>query len=60
MTDFYDAFHAGRSEMIRAFVRVSDLARRAGVDEEEISRLHGLFFDGNVSVKQAFWAAITR
>lgn len=49
-----DEFHRGRREMIDAFVRVSDLARRAGVDEGVISEAHGQFFDGNVRVKGAF------
>jgi hypothetical protein len=44
--------------MIDAFVEVSDLARRAGVDEELISEAHGRFFDGNVDAKRAFAVAI--
>ena len=44
-------FNTGRTEMIAAFVGLSDLARRHGVDEDTITALHGRFFDGNVTVK---------
>lgn len=40
--------------MIEAFVMLSDHARWAGVSEDRISELHGLFFDGNVEIKDAF------
>lgn len=40
--------------MIDAFVRVSDLGRRAGVDEDVITAAHGQFFDGNVRIKDVF------
>lgn len=40
--------------MRAAFVRLSDLARMAGVDEDTITVLHGQFFDGNVTIKAAF------
>lgn len=48
-----DEINAGRLAMRDAFVELSDLARRAGVDEDRISELHGRFFDGNVAVKTA-------
>ncbi len=49
--------------MIEAFVVISDLARRAGVDEDRITEAHGRFFDGHVDTKDAFavaafWAEI--
>ncbi len=53
-----DQFTTGRRGMLAAFVALSDLARRAGVDEDEISVLHGRFFDGNVAVKAAFRIAV--
>lgn len=43
--------------MIDAFVKVSDLARRAGVEEDVILAAHGQFFDGNVEVKDSFRVA---
>ncbi len=51
--------------MIEAFVVISDLARRAGVDDDQITEAHGRFFDGNVDVKDAFavaafWAELGR
>lgn len=54
MTYTSDRFTAGRRQMIDAFVKISDLARKAGVDEDEISMIHGEFFDGNVEIKVAF------
>lgn len=54
MDNIRDQFTAGRRNMIDAFVALSDAARRAGVDEDAISQLHGRFFDGNVAVKAAF------
>jgi hypothetical protein len=54
MDEMREQFHAGRRGMITAFVLVSDLARRAGVDEDSIDAAHGEFFDGNVSIKDAF------
>lgn len=53
-----DKFGGGRLLMRNAFVELSDLARRAGVDEDRISGIHGQFFDGNVAVKEAFAAAV--
>ena len=49
---------SGRRLMIDAFVKVSDRARRAGVDEGWISEMHGQFFDGNVQVKSSFGASV--
>lgn len=40
--------------MIDAFADLTALAHKAGVDPDEVTRLHGLFFDGNVEVKRAF------
>lgn len=40
--------------MIDAFVMVSDLARRSGVDEDNILSAHSRFFDGNVELKDSF------
>jgi hypothetical protein len=57
MDDIRDQFATGRRKMIDAFVRISDLARRAGVDEDTISACHGEFFDGNVETKDAFGVA---
>lgn len=54
MDNLRDQFTAGRLGMRAAFVRLSDLARMAGVDEDTITALHGQFFDGNVAVKAAF------
>lgn len=51
MDEIRDQFDSGRLAMRDAFVELSDLARRAGVDEDRISELHGRFFDGNVAVK---------
>ncbi len=53
-----DQLTAGRRKMRDAFVNVSDLARRAGVDEDAISELHGEFFDGNVEVQDAVQALL--
>lgn len=53
-----DTHHHGRRAMIGAFVKVSDAARRADVDEGWISAMHGLFFDGNARAKAAFGAAV--
>jgi hypothetical protein len=65
MDDIRDQFHAGRRNMIDAFTTISDLARRAGVDEDRITEAHGRFFDGNVDIKDAFvvtefWAKTRR
>lgn len=54
MDDIRDKFTGGRRAMIDAFVDLSTLARRAGVGEDEITPLHGRFFDGNVQVKRTF------
>ncbi len=54
MDNLRDQFLAGRLGMRAAFVRLSDLARMAGVDEDTITALHGQFFDGNVTIKGAF------
>lgn len=58
MDELRDQFHHGRREMLEAFLALSTAARRSGIDEDEISRLHSQFFDGNVEVKRAFRAAI--
>jgi hypothetical protein len=44
---------AGRALMRAAFVELLDLAARAGVDHEELSRLQWSFFDGNQAVNEA-------
>lgn len=44
--------------MIDAFVELSGVALRAGVDFDVITDLHGRFFDGNVQVKKAFGVAV--
>jgi hypothetical protein len=49
-----DQFHTGRKRMINAFVELSTLALRAGVKPDDITELHGCFFDGNVEIKDAF------
>ena len=54
MDELRDKFHAGRRDMLDAFVELSTLARRAGVPELEISMTHGQFFDGNLMVKEVF------
>lgn len=53
LDEIRDRFNTGRLAMRDAFVELSDLARRAGVDEGRISEIHGRFFDGNVTVKMA-------
>lgn len=58
MDELRDKFHAGRRDMLDAFVDLSTLARRAGVPEIEISATHGQFFDGNVAIKEAFRVVI--
>lgn len=58
MDELRDKFHAGRRDMLDAFVDLSTLARRAGVPEIEISAAHGQFFDGNVAIKDAFRVVI--
>jgi hypothetical protein len=54
MDDIRDRFNGGRRAMIDAFVDLSTLARRAGVTEDEITEVHGRFFDGNVETKRAW------
>lgn len=49
-----DRLTIGRRAMIDAFADLTALAHKAGVDPDEVTRLHGLFFDGNVEVKRAF------
>lgn len=53
-----DNFQLGRRLMIDAFADLSTAARRAGVDEQSITELHGRFFDGNVLIKQSFRVAV--
>ena len=48
-----DSIDAGRRTMREAFIRLSDLARRLGADEDQLTELHGLFFDGNEQVNLA-------
>jgi hypothetical protein len=55
--DTCDKHQAGRRHMIRAFVSMSETARRLGADEYAISELHGWFFDGHVLVKDSFRTA---
>jgi hypothetical protein len=45
--------NAGRHAMIDAFAELTTIGLRAGVDPDEVTRLHGDFFDGNVNVKHA-------
>lgn len=52
MDDIRTQHRAALRDMIGAFVRISDLARRAGVDEDEISIQHGMFFDGKVAAQR--------
>jgi hypothetical protein len=54
MDELRDKFHNGRRDMLAAFVELSDLARRAGVSDLDISLAHVQFFDGNVAVKETF------
>lgn len=56
MDTIRDQFGTGRRDMLDAFVALSGLARRAGVDDDEISDIHGKFFDGNVAIKESFGA----
>jgi hypothetical protein len=42
-----------RRDMIDAFAELTTLAHRAGVAPIEMTALHGMFFDGNVTVKYA-------
>lgn len=58
MDEFRDGFHLGRRNMLDAFLKLSTLARQAGADGDDITKLHGQFFDGNVSVKTSFRAVI--
>lgn len=58
MDEIRDQFNTGRRAMIDAFVELGALARRAGVDHDAISELHGRFFDGNVETKRAFRVCI--
>jgi hypothetical protein len=58
MDEIRDDFAAGRRAMIDAFVEMSMLARRAGVDPDAVTALHGVFFDGNVQTKRAFRVAV--
>lgn len=45
--------HYGRCRMREAFVELTMVALRAGVPQDEISPLHGMFFDGHVEVRRA-------
>lgn len=54
MDNIRNQFNTGRSAMIDAFVELSTLARRLGVAEDELTPVHGRFFDGNVQTKRAF------
>ena len=58
MDTIRDTFNDGRRSMIEAFAELSALARRAGVDEGEITEAHGRFFDGNAKVKSSFRACV--
>ena len=57
MNDIREQHRTALRDMIAAFVRISDMARRAGVDEREISVQHGAFFDGKVSAQDALGVA---
>ena len=57
MDETCNKHEAGRRSMIDAFVKMSDMARRAGADENAITDLHGQFFDGHVVIKGAFRVA---
>lgn len=54
MDEIVNRYNHGRRAMIDAFVDLSTLARRAGVTEDELTAVHGRFFDGNVEVRRAF------
>lgn len=54
MDEIVGKYQHGRRAMIDAFVELSTLARHAGVTEDEITPVHGRFFDGNVEVRRAF------
>lgn len=54
MDELRDRFNHGRRDMLEAFLDLSTLARRAGVDEEDVRQTHGQFFDGNVEIKKSF------
>lgn len=58
MDDTCDQFHAGRRLMVEAFVDLSTLAMRAGADYDEITALHGRFFDGHVQIRRSFRVAV--
>ncbi len=40
--------------MIAAFAELTTLALRVGADSDDVTALHGRFFDGNVDVKKAW------
>jgi hypothetical protein len=49
-----DQFAAGRRAMIDAFADLTTLAYAHGATEDEITALHGRFFDGHVEIKDAW------
>ena len=58
MDGLREQFKTGRMEMIRAFADLTALAHRGGATEDEITEIHGRFFDGNVDVKDAWRVAM--
>lgn len=43
----------GRRKMRQAFIDLSDIAGRLGINEDDRTRLQGLFFDGNQAINEA-------
>ena len=58
MDEIRDDFQRGRRIMIDAFAELTTLALRSGTDPDQVTELHGRFFDGNVASKGAFRTAI--
>lgn len=58
MDEIRDDFKAGRLAMWDAFLALSDWARTQGFDPDDMTRLHGEFFDGNLGVKRSFNVAL--
>lgn len=58
MDTIREDFYAGRRNMIDAYVELKMLALERGLDWEIAGMLDGLFFDGNVGIKQAFGSAV--
>lgn len=67
MDKFREDYGTGRRQMIDAFVAMTQLADPPGLGppaptgealRDEITRLHGQFFDGNVACKRAFGTVV--